>query len=209
MDANVLSDQRSAQAVVLPILAGITLLLNLPVLITHIQSHNLASSSLIFWIMIDNLFNFANPLIWPTDASLPLPIGNGTGFSGKGLCDIEVKLNIAASVGSPGALICIFIQLARILDTENTVLVPSKAQRLRRWITEGVLCWGLPLVELGLQWVVQIRRFYVFGVTGCYADEDSDWVTYAVVFLVPLVLCVWAGGLAGKKAFGLVIVLAD
>jgi pheromone a factor receptor len=59
---------RSLASILLPALAAISVLLCLPPLVTHLQSRNVAAAVIVFCITLDNLFNFVNPLIWPTDS---------------------------------------------------------------------------------------------------------------------------------------------
>jgi pheromone a factor receptor len=162
----------------------------LPPLVTHLESRNLAAAVLVFWITLDNTFNFINPLIWPTDELK-------TRWSGVGLCDIEVKLNLASSAAIPGALICIFRQLALIMDTNNATLVPSRGQRRRRLAFELFFCFICPLYMIVIHFVVQPFRYYIFAISGCVPSFDSSWPGILLIFIPPLVLCAVAAGFCG------------
>lgn len=181
------SPSRPLASILLPILAGISVVICLPPLVTHLESRNVAAAVLVFWITLINMFNFLNPLIWPTDEL-------DDRWNGVGLCDIEVKLIVASSLAIPGALICIFRQLAIILDTDKTTLVPSRGQRRRRLAFEVVFCIVCPLYMMIGHYVVQSYRYYIFAISGCVPPFDSSWVGIILMFVPPLVLCAVAAG---------------
>ncbi len=199
MDPSISQDSavpRSLSSILLPTLAGLSVVLCLPPLVTHLESRNVAAAVLVFWITLDNIFNFINPLIWPTDDL-------ETRWNGHGLCDIEVKLNLASSTAIPGALICIFRQLAIILDTDNTTLVPSRGQRRRRIAFEAFFCIICPLYMVAAHFVVQTFRYYIFAISGCVPSFDSSWPGIILIFIPPLVLCAIAAGYCGLVVFRL------
>ncbi len=181
---------RSLASILLPALAGLSVVLCLPPLVTHVESRNVAAAALVFWITLINLFNFINPLIWPTDEL-------DTRWSGVGLCDVEVKLSLASSTAIPGALICIFRQLAMILDTDNTTLVPSRGQRRRRLAFEVVFCIVCPMYMVVAHFIVQPFRYYLFAVSGCVPSFNSSWPGILLMFIPPLLLCAVAAGYCG------------
>jgi len=112
----------SPAAIAVPILSFITLVLCLPPFVWHVKNRNIAASSLVFWILLNNIFNFINALIWPTDDIT-------SWWNGAVLCDIEVKLMTAAAVGLNGSMACVVRNLAQVMDTKRTVLEPSRARR--------------------------------------------------------------------------------
>lgn len=166
-----------------PALAFFATLLSIPPFIAHVKGRNLAAATLIFWVTIFNFFSFINALIWPTDDI-------GSWWNGAGLCDIEVKLQDAASVGGPGALACIFRQLAIILDTERTVLAPSRRQRRKTLALEIALCIAFPAWMFIAQYIVQTHRYYIFAIAGCNPVYDDSWLTIALIFIWPFVLSI-------------------
>jgi pheromone a factor receptor len=129
----------------------------------------------------------STPLIWPT--------GELEGrWNGAGLCDVEVKLNLASSAAIPGALICIFRQLALILDTDNTTLAPSRGQRRRSLVFEVLGCILCPLYMVVVHFTVQPYRYYIFAMSGCVPCIDSSWPGIILIFIPPLLLCAIAAG---------------
>jgi pheromone a factor receptor len=182
---------RSPVALAVTVLSFFAVLFCTPPFIWHLKSRNIGSISLVGWIMLGNIFIFINSNIWPTD-DLP------QWWNGSGLCDVEVKLMIAATVGLTGALACIFRSLAIVLDTDNTVLVPSTAQRRRRMAFEIFFCFVFPAYFIFIAWVVQPSRYYLFGIAGCTPSFDNSWPTTVLVFIWPPIICLLAAYYCGK-----------
>lgn len=176
---------RSPSAILLPVFATIACILCVPILFNHIKSRNLAASVLIFWIVLENVYNLINPLIWPTNDFQ-------SWWDGVGFCDFESKLRLAAYIGYISALVCIYRQLAIILDVEQIVPVPSPAQRRRRMVIELTLCFALPVYIMVAHYLVQSGRYYIFAITGCVPILDSSWPSIVLVLIWPGVMWVVA-----------------
>jgi pheromone a factor receptor len=176
---------RSPSAILLPMFATIACILCLPILVHHIKSRHLATSVLIFWIVLENVFNLINPVLWPTN-------NFESWWNGVGFCDIESKLRLPAYVGYISALVCIYRQLAVILNTEQIVLVPSPAQCRRRISIEITLCLGFPVYIMVAHYVFQSGWYDIFAITGCVPITDSSWPSIVLVFILPGIMWVVA-----------------
>ena len=172
-------------AIVVPLLTCITIILDIGPFIWHVKHRNLAAACLVFWVVLENLFDGINALIWPTDDI-------SSWWPGFGLCDIEVKLIIATTVGIPGSLVCIMRNLALVLDTEKNCPISTRAQRRRQLIIEFVLCIGLSIYMMAIHYVVQPSRFYIFQVAGCLTSYDDSWPTIVLMWIWPSILCLIA-----------------
>ncbi len=157
-----------------PFLTLLTILLSIAPFIWHIKHRNLPASSLVFWIVLVDIFYFINALIWPNDDL-------DSWWRGYGLCDLEVKLQVAATIGIPTSLVCIMRNLARVLDTSRTVLQPSPAQRRRQYAIEALLCFGAPVYMIIAHYVVQNVRYYIFGISGCVPSFDNSWPSIVLI----------------------------
>ena len=169
-------------AVAVPMLALITLMLDIPPFIWHIRNRNLAASSLVFWVVMINLMNFINPLIWSTDDIQHW-------WHGHILCDVEIKIMIAASFGIVGSMACIMRNLAKVLDTEQTRLSFSNSQRRRRIIIDCLFCFGGPIYVMLIHYIVQPNRYYIFAISGCTSSFDNSWPKLVLVFIWPPIIC--------------------
>ncbi|KAL8897879.1 MAG: hypothetical protein Q9192_002368 [Flavoplaca navasiana] len=187
-------DSLTTASIALPTLALIALALNIPPLVWHIKNRNIAACNLIVWTVIMNLCNFTNAIIWPTDDVY-------SWSTGTVLCDIEVKLLLAATFGIPGSLTCIMRILARVLNTERTTLVPTKKQRYTESIVTAMLCFGGPVYAVAIHYVVQPSRYYIMAITGCTVSLDRSWPTMALVVIWPVVL------LLAAAYFGIVVMV--
>ena len=181
----------SPGAIAVPLLSLITLILNVPPFVWHIKNRNLAASALVFWIILCNLFNFINALLWRTDNS-------ASWWNGAVLCDIEVKLITASTVGIVGSLACVMRNLAIVLDTRNTVLVPSRAQRQRRIVFDSFFCIALPIYMMLIHYVVQPSRYYIYSISGCTPSFDNSWPSIVLCFIWPPLICLIDAYYCGK-----------
>jgi pheromone a factor receptor len=127
------------------------------------------------------VYNVINPLLWPTN-------NFGRWWNGVGLCDVESKLRLAGNMGYISALVCIYRQLAAILNTEQIVLAPSAAQCRRRIAIEITLCFGFPIYVMAAHFIVQSGRYYIFAITGCVPILDSSWPSMVLVLIWPGVM---------------------
>lgn len=179
------TDSLTPSSIVFPTLSLIAILLDVPPLVWHVRNRNVAACNLISWTVFANLCNLVNALIWPTD-------NISTWFSGYVLCDIEAKLLLAATFGIAGSLVCIMRGLAKVLDTENTVMGSTKKQRYKEFIITSLLCFGGPLYIMLIHYVVQPTRYYILAIAGCTTSIDNSWPAIVLVIIWPVVLCLMA-----------------
>lgn len=178
-------------AIAVPILAALALVLDVPPLVWHINRRNLAAASLVFWIMLSNVMNFTNSLIWRTDDI-------SAWWSGAGLCDVEVKLQIASSFGFVGSQVAIMRNLAKVLNTKSTVLSPSRSERRRETALGLMLCFGGPIYAMAIHYIVQPSRYYVFTISGCTVSYDSSWPKLVLILIWPPIMGIVVVYYSGK-----------
>lgn len=181
------------QALGLLILAFIATVLDMPVLTWHLRSKNAAASSLVAWIMINNIFNFINPTIWPNNDW-------SHQWKGYGLCDVEVKLQVGSYVGLTGALVAIMRDLCHVLNTKRITLVPSQKRRMANRIVTGTLCFGFPILIMSLHYIIQSSRYYLFTLSGCDIPIDNSWLGVVLLEMWPPILATAAAGFASKSS---------
>ena len=181
-------------AVAVPVLALIAFIIDIPPLAWHIRNRNLAASSLVGWVMLSNLMNFINALIWPTD-----DIANW--WTGSGLCDVEVKLMIAITFGFVGSLLCIMRNLAKVLDTKRTILSHSRTEKRKENAFECLLCFGGPVYSIAVHYIVQPSRYYIFAISGCTTSYDNSWPKLVLILIWPPLLSVVVVYYSGEYTF--------
>ena len=183
-----------SSAIVLATFSLLNILLDLPPFIFHTRAHNVAASSLVLWILLMNLFDLTNAILWPTDAI-------NHWFSGTGLCDIEVKLFVGAQVGQLGALICIMQELSRVLDTDNMRVGQTREEERRKKVWEVVMCWLIPGLLMLCHYVVQPTRYSIFGINGCAVMIDNSWPAIVLVQIWPVVFALVDLYYSGRSFF--------
>lgn len=172
-------------AIVAPLLTSIAFLLDLPPFFWHLKHGNVAATILVFWISLCLFFDGLNSLIWPRADTVHW-------WKGYVLCDIEVKLIGAWQAGIPGAALCIMRNLSKVLDTEHTVLVPSKTMRRKQLAFDLFFCIGIPIYMISIHYVVQPSRYYIYQLAGCLPPWDNSWPTIILMAIIPPLLSLGA-----------------
>lgn len=171
----------SPHGVTLCVLALLSFLVCIPPIVWHSRNGNFPAACLIGWFIVQNFFNFVNPLIWPTDDVT-------SWWDGQGYCDIQSKLITGAGVGIAGPLICIFRSLAKVMDTDRASLVPSKAEKIRSRVFESVFCVVIPVIIMIIHYVVQDCRYLIYSIVGCMPAYYESWTSIVVGYVWPPVL---------------------
>ena len=167
-------------AVLLATLSLIFMLLITPPLLWHFRNRNIGATVLVAWVIVLLLFTFVNAILWPNDDI-------SSWYNGSGLCDVEVKVQVASQVAFPASMACVLRALAAVMDTDNTTLMQSKAQRRRRYMIDLSWCVGFPLLQMLLHYVVQTRRYYIYGIAGCVPAVSPSMVTIFLLAVPPMV----------------------
>ncbi len=183
--------RRSPGAVVLPLLAFLAIVLIIPPGVWHARNRNVAACSLLFWITLSNVFVFINALIWPTDDI-------SRWWNGVGLCDIQVKLTWAFSVGAACSLACIMRNLSRVLDVDRSATRSGSASRKRQTIIDLLWCFACPIFVMAVDYIVQSNRYYIFTIAGCTPAIDESWLAIVLVLMWAPLFCVIASYYCSK-----------
>lgn len=170
--------------------AVLSLISSLPLLpLVFLKRKNIALATLISSIYISTLIQFLNAVIWPNRRR---PFA----YQGQGLCDVEVKLTIGLGVAAPGALLCIYRQIAQVTDPARLGTRPSKKQKTWNRAFEMTMCLVIPALRMLLVYFVQPNRYWIVGVAGCQATVDASWPRYPLVVTWPVLIgcatIVWA-----------------
>ena len=184
---------RYPEAILVPVLSSISMLLSIVPLVLHWKNRNFPASSLICWYLVLNLFNIVNALIWPTDDV-------DSWWNGNGLCDVEAKIMIGSYIAIPGTLACIFRNLAQVLDTSRANLVPTKSQRWWNRVMVLLFCVIAPVIAMLTHYIYQGGRYFLFAIAGCLNSYDQSWVTLALAWIWPLIICLIAAYYCGTLA---------
>jgi pheromone a factor receptor len=165
-----------ATAVFMPIIALPSLILCIPPMYWHFLQRNIAAGSLILWMNIFNFFNFINPFIWPRDNVLEW-------WDGNVFCDIQAHLQVCNIVALTACATVIARKLAKIMDTRNMTIAPSKFDRNKEKMFDIFWCWGYPFILMALYYIVQPTRYFIFAISGCVASFDTSWPSIVVSWI--------------------------
>ncbi|KAH6848483.1 pheromone B alpha 2 receptor [Alternaria rosae] len=145
-------------------------------MIWHFRQTNIAAGSLILWIVLHNLFNCINPLIWPRDNLTEW-------WDGRILCDIQIRLQVGSYVGLTASLALVLRKLAHVMDTRNMTVSTSHKSKVKAKIWEVFWCWGVPLFLMGIYYVTQYNRYAIIGIAGCWSVHDASWPSMVISFM--------------------------
>ncbi|KAI5276656.1 fungal pheromone STE3G-protein-coupled receptor [Aureobasidium subglaciale] len=179
-DYLIVEDHIIPQGVVLAVLAPFVFILNFPPLIWHLRNRNTAAVCMVFWIMLMNLISVINLIIWPYLDMRHM-------YDGQGLCDVEIKLLGARTTGINAAILCLLRALSIVLNTEKSFMGPSKARKRWNRAVEMAWCVGLPLFTMILQYIVQLNRYALIGVSGCQPMSLKGWTSFFLLWTPPII----------------------
>ena len=168
--------------ILLALFSFVFMLLIIPPMFWHFRNRNIGATAMVAWVIILLLFTFVNAVLWPADN-----ISNW--YNGIGLCDVEAKILVSSQVALPASFACVLRALAAVMDTNCTTLIQSKAQRRRTYLIDLLWCIGFPLIQMFLHFIVQPRRYYIYGISGCVAAVSNSWLTVLLILVPPTI---WA-----------------
>ncbi|KAF2181807.1 STE3-domain-containing protein [Zopfia rhizophila CBS 207.26] len=183
-------------AIIVPALAFPSVILDIPPLIWHLSQCNVAAWSLMLWIVLVNISNGINALIWPRD-------NLAEWWDGNGLCDVEARILVGASVALPAAVTLIMRKLARVMDTRNMTITSSRKHRIRESVLEALWCWAMPALMMLVYYVVQPFRYFIFSIGGCQSAFDSSWPSVVLVYMWCPIIMFFAAYYAGLLIYRL------
>ena len=173
----------------------IATLLCIPITYVTFKSagHPWATAILIGWIFIGNLLMFLDSIIWMDGSP-------DDWWEGQIYCDINSRIKSAFPIGVPGAAVGMCRFLA---DATNPNFGPEQMES-NRWkrnmfdFTFGII---LPLVNAGLKFIVNPRRYGIFGVYGCTGLTDLVWPAIPLYWIWTPILSLTAALYACIPAF--------
>ena len=146
-----------------------------------IPSRPWATLILIGWIFIINLLAGIDSLIWAN----PDP---SKWWDGKGYCDVGARIKDMFLYGVPGAAIgiCRFLAHATNPDPAYSDLKHTQFTRNLIDLSLGVI---LPIVLVGLKFIVESSRYHIAGVAGCSGVSYQSLPTIFIYTIWCPLLC--------------------
>ncbi|KAB5590241.1 Pheromone B beta 1 receptor [Ceratobasidium theobromae] len=160
----------------LPIVSFICTILVLIPLPYHWRTRNVATLSIIAWLVICNVIRGVNAVIW----------GGSTVVKYKIWCDINTKLIVGAQIALASSVCCVCRYLSQVASPHHSIQEPSRKRR--RMILELVMCVGLPMITMALHYVVQGHRFDILEDFGCAPTVYMSVAGLFIIYIPPLVI---------------------
>ncbi|KAK7680869.1 hypothetical protein QCA50_016179 [Cerrena zonata] len=152
-----------------PFVAFLSAALVLVPLPWHWRAGNVATLSIIAWLFVVNVIYGVDAVIWGDTLVPTLAIW----------CDITTKIIIGANIALPAACMCVCIHLEQVASVRN--VRTSREDKARRQIREAILCFLVPMIWMGLHYIVQGHRFDIIEGFGC---RPSTYVSLPAIFLI-------------------------
>ncbi|KZV82019.1 fungal pheromone STE3G-protein-coupled receptor [Exidia glandulosa HHB12029] len=162
----------------LPVGAFLAVVLALLPLPWHWKARNVATLSLIAWLVVVNLCRGVNSIIWLDNVRI----------HAHWWCDISTKLFIGISTALPASSFCITRNLEHIASTR--VAVTTAADKRRRRNIDLCITVGFPVLTMILHYVVQGHRFDIVDYVGCQPAIYVSIPALFILYIPPLVLSV-------------------
>ncbi|KAI0698264.1 pheromone A receptor-domain-containing protein [Cytidiella melzeri] len=140
----------------------------------HAKSQNVAVLALISWLLIGNIIQGVDSIIWSANETVRLNVW----------CDISSKLLLGSRLALPAACTCICVHLHYLSSMRNTRL------RRNRVLIEFMSCLILPLTYMALHTIVQDHRFVLAEDFGCVASVYTSTPALILVWIPPIILSI-------------------
>lgn len=167
----------------------ICFIINIPPLIWHIINKNIPAVSLLVYLEIMMINGLVAAIVWGGSDYFST-------WSGKGWCDIMVRIQIATSVGIPSSVSCVSFNLLLIFLT-NKVTTFWYGNKWVKPTVEVLVSIIFPFFISGITYFAQTNRYMLAKYSGCYAPLASESITILIFYLwvffwsfVGIILCI-------------------
>ncbi|KAG0139804.1 hypothetical protein CROQUDRAFT_666007 [Cronartium quercuum f. sp. fusiforme G11] len=166
------------------VLSFLSSVINIAPTVSHLIQGHSGPASFGIWVVLVNLIDFVNALLWPEDAMDRAPI----------FCDISAKLTLVGPIGLLMSNCCIIRYLASIVGPNKTL--QSRAATRRRIIMDYLLSFGFPAIIALASLVYQVARYEVYRLVGCSNVSALTWPAIFLSLIWPTILCGVSSGYA-------------
>jgi len=128
------------------------------------------------WAGLGCLNFFINSVVWNSSVENVAPVW----------CDISTRFIVGLAVGIPAAALVITHRLFRIASS-NTILT-TKAEKRRAIYVDLAIGLGIPILQMGLQIIVEGHRFDIFEEFGCLHNTYNVPPAFPITIIWPAVL---------------------
>lgn len=162
----------------LPIVSFLAVILVLLPLPWHWKARNVATLSLIAWLVVINFMRGVNSIVWMDNVRIHY----------RWWCDITTKVFMGVGVALPACSFCITRNLEHIASTR--VAMSTAADKKRRRIIDFCITIGFPVLIMALHYIVQGHRFDILEDIGCNPSVYMSIPALFILTIPPLALSV-------------------
>nr|DBA11500.1 TPA_inf: STE3 [Pseudozyma hubeiensis] len=154
----------------------------------HVKSRNVGTIMLSVWLMLGNLDNFIDSMVW----------WNTTADLAPGYCEISVRLRHIVFIAVPASNLVIARKLENIASTRQ--VRAGLADQKKAVIIDLLICVGMPFIYGCLMIVNQSNRYAIIEETGCWPMLVSSWV-WVLLVAAPVVIVSLVSAIYSVLAF--------
>ncbi|KAH9976786.1 pheromone A receptor-domain-containing protein [Lactifluus volemus] len=133
----------------------IGILLSVIPLYWHLQAWNTGTCMYMIWTALGCLIHFINSILWRGNVLDKAPI----------YCDIVARLQAGISIGIPACTLCMYRRLYKVLVRQAGAV--TRDEKRRTVIIDLLITAGLPILVMGLQYIVTPYSYGIFEDLGC------------------------------------------
>jgi len=142
----------------------------------HLEASNVGTVLFMAWAGLGCLNFFINSVVWNSSIENVAPVW----------CDISTRFIVGLNVGIPAAALVITHRLFRIASS-NAVLT-TRAEKRRAIYVDLAIGLGIPILQMGLQIIVEGHRFDIFEEFGCLHNTYNVPPAFPITIIWPAVL---------------------
>ncbi|KAL6308811.1 pheromone A receptor-domain-containing protein [Sparassis latifolia] len=152
-------------------LAAILVLVPLP---SHWRARNVSTISMIAWLAVVNVILGVNAIVWANNVEIQL----------VSWCDIVIRVSVGSNLALPAACFCLCMHLERVASVR--IIHATQSDKRKRMIIDLLLCFGVPMIYIGVYYVIQGHRFDIVENFGCRAETYVSIPEFFLFRLPPI-----------------------
>ncbi|KAH9976789.1 pheromone A receptor-domain-containing protein [Lactifluus volemus] len=135
----------------------------------HLQACNTGTCMYMIWTALGCLISFINSILWRGNVLDKAPI----------YCDIVTRLQAGISIAIPACTLCITRRLYEILVRQAVTI--TRADKRRAVTIDLIITAGLPVLAMGLQYIVTPHSYEIYEDIGCQCQTLSSFTVPAIL----------------------------
>ncbi|CAG8686210.1 2907_t:CDS:2, partial [Funneliformis caledonium] len=172
---------------------GLAVLLCVVPGIFHVQTRNYGAIFMTIWIILSNFIIFVNSLLWPDPINLE--------DKAEIWCLISSPIYVATHFGLLASITCMIYTLYSYVA--YPVILTETVKR-RGAIRDFIISIVMPLIFMGLFYLVQKRKYSIRPVLGCFSPAQINWVFIIINNIWPPIISLIGCYYSGMTAYAII-----